>query len=843
MVESKSNRCNRCGAPKTTDAKGSLTQWISVCRCDLIVSNQSNQGQTLKLCQTCGKRINPGRAGSLTQWILRGDLCSCATPVPKVVVDDGTLGASASQNWPAGGGIPSNFDAPGSGVEVGHDEPELEVDADSFPLERYKPIELLGSGGSGLVYRCMDRLLNNRVAVKVLLTVSKEQVINFQREAKAGSSLQHPHLVSVRDFGVTASGAPYMVMDFVPGMSLDKYLEDEGGLTEAEAVQVFSQVADALAYAHDKKVFHRDLKTSNIIISLKRDEAQAYVIDFGVADISQDTTIPGSSALVGTPAYMSPDVAKGKNFDARSEIYSLGCVMFESLAGSVPFIGDTALNTIHMHASMTPPKLSDMTDGRVSEKLEHIVMKCLEKEPEKRFQSMAEVKEMLLSSALPSPKFKMPADASEFERQPVRDKKVLIVSLSIVFLIVASVCGFNYAVNFLASKSEKAAAIPSWESSTGLDKVVADGIDLSLHQDDGIVEWKEPGHVKVHGGSDEQLATALQLNKNSPIRWLTISEGKFSRAALQSLSKLNLSALTISGVDLTDTDLIVLPKLTAVSMSHCKFRDDDPFKLFSSSPHMVQITLYSCDMSNNSFSSLSGLKKLDRLTLSDCGGFTDGLQHPRSLHDLDWNAIRTAQYPEPAFTQAVSLPDLRTLTLDGNKLSYKQYQELSKPNLAYLQLSGNTTLPIENLETLRNLRGSDVHLSFRYKCLDRDSIPALMGRQWKLLSFWDTKMEDDFLRRLAKVDCNAYIFDEPNISMDGLIRLLRARPVKFIYLSSKCPIFSGEEIFKLQSSRPNCVIRCHTQQNELVEVVDGGRGVKKINLDPLRLDGLSATPD
>lgn len=842
MVESKSNRCNRCGAPKTTDAKGSLTQWISVCRCDLIVSPQSTQGQTLQLCQTCGKRINAGRAGSLTQWILRGDLCSCSTPVPKTVVDDGTLSSIASRNWLAAGGTPINFDAAGSGAEV-DDEPELDVATESFPLERYKPFELLGSGGSGLVYRCMDRLLNNRVAVKVLLTVSKEQVINFQREAKAGSSLQHPHLVSVRDFGVTASGAPYMVMDFVSGMSLDKYLEDEGGLTEAEAVQVFSQVADALAYAHDKKVFHRDLKTSNIIISVKGDEVQAYVIDFGVADISQDTTIPGSSALVGTPAYMSPDVAKGKNFDARSEIYSLGCVMFESLSGRVPFVGDTALNTIHMHASMTPPKLSDLADGRVSDRLEQIVMKCLEKEPEKRFQSMAEVKELLLSSVLPAPKFKMPAESSEFERQPARDRKVLIVSGTIVLLIVVSIFGFNYAVNFLASKSEKTATIPNWESTTGLDKVVADGIDLSLHKDDGTVEWKETGHVKVHGGSDEQIVTVHEYNKTSPISSLTISEGKFSRSALQSLTKLKLTTLNISGVDLTELDHIVLPKLTALAMSHCNFRDDDPFKLFAGSPNMVQITLYSCNMSDKSFASLSGLKKLDRLTLSDCGGFTDGLQHPLSLIDLDWSAIRTAQYPEPAFTQAVSLPNLRTLTLDGNKLSYEQYQALSKPNLAYLQLCGNTKLQFENLEALRNLRESEVHLSFRYKCLDLDSIPALMGRHWKLLSFWDTKLEDDFLRRLAKVDCNAYIFDEPNISKDGLIALLRARPVKFIYLSSKCPILSGEEMFKLQSIRPNCVIRCHTHQNEVVEVVDGGRRFKKISLDPLRLDWMSATPD
>lgn len=302
------------------------------------------------------------------------------------------------------------------------DDSEQAVNAEEgFPYDRYKPLRELGTGASGAVYLAKDLLLKKKVAVKVLRNLEATQLVSFQEEARTTSRLKHRNIVEVDDFAVTASGAPYMVLEYVDGISLKSLLEREGPLSYIACIPLFQQICDGLKYAHGHGVFHRDIKPSNILLSEgHRGSTVVRLIDFGLARvINEKKDLERGLTLAGTPYYMSPDQARNKTFDERSEVYSLGCVLFEALTGIPPFRGTTALETLSMHAEMTPPSLveafrlykesntslssskpsisvlRDYPPGRFPRRLEIVVATCLAKRPEDRFQSMDDLKNAL----------------------------------------------------------------------------------------------------------------------------------------------------------------------------------------------------------------------------------------------------------------------------------------------------------------------------------------------------------------------------------------------------------------------------------------------------------------
>jgi serine/threonine protein kinase len=287
---------------------------------------------------------------------------------------------------------------------------ELILERDSFPLDRYKPLYELGFGASGVVYLALDRVLNKKVAIKILRSVSPEIVIAFQKEARTTSKLKHRYIIDLLDFGVTEGGAPYMVLEFILGPSLDDVIRDTGPLKLRDFYSVFSKTCGALAYAHGNNVFHRDLKPANILLTGGIDgDFEIRVIDFGLAKILSDSADQSSNkqfTIVGTPLYMSPDQGLGRTFDARSEVYSLGCVMYEAISGQPPFKADSALELLSLHAETSPPRLADSltasgfssAERNIPKSVENIIRKCLAKNPIDRYQSIAEVREDLEES-------------------------------------------------------------------------------------------------------------------------------------------------------------------------------------------------------------------------------------------------------------------------------------------------------------------------------------------------------------------------------------------------------------------------------------------------------------
>jgi serine/threonine protein kinase len=263
----------------------------------------------------------------------------------------------------------------------------------------YEVIEVLGQGGMGTVYKVFDKALKTVFAIKVLRPEFSQDAFTikrFQQEAKAVSKLTHPNLATVYDQGVTTGGAPYLVMGYIAGKGLDKILKEEHRLDSTRAIEMFLQIADSVQYAHEHGVVHRDLKPSNIIIS---NDGQAHIVDFGIAKIlpvnqaRETQNLTGTGEVFGSPSYMSPEQGMGYNLEARSDIYSFGCVMYEILTGRVPFEAPNPIQTIVQHLSEKPPAMQTQIYGKnsVPKALEQVVMKCLEKDPGDRYQSMREL--------------------------------------------------------------------------------------------------------------------------------------------------------------------------------------------------------------------------------------------------------------------------------------------------------------------------------------------------------------------------------------------------------------------------------------------------------------------
>ncbi len=260
----------------------------------------------------------------------------------------------------------------------------------------YEVLELIGSGGMGTVYRGHHLELNKSVAIKLLEEpkVTEQLARRFDREAKAASTLRHSGIASVTNYGMTDGGQPYLVMDFVAGETLHKVLEKKSRLSQSEALQIFIGIAEALQYAHDKGVLHRDIKPSNIILEQHQNSYRPTVIDFGIARIVHEDSetpqnITKTGEIFGSPLYMSPEQGMGYKVDRRSDIYSLGCVMYECLTGRVPFEGDNAVQTIFKHLNEKPLKFKDVSRELANlGAIEQIISKCLEKKADERYQTM-----------------------------------------------------------------------------------------------------------------------------------------------------------------------------------------------------------------------------------------------------------------------------------------------------------------------------------------------------------------------------------------------------------------------------------------------------------------------
>ncbi|MDA8148471.1 MAG: Stk1 family PASTA domain-containing Ser/Thr kinase [Actinomycetota bacterium] len=260
---------------------------------------------------------------------------------------------------------------------------------------RYELNHLIARGGMAEVYRAHDRLLDRPVALKVLfpeLSVDRSFVERFRREAQAAANLSHPNIVPVFDWGED-SGTYFIVMEFVDGRPLSSVLKTAGPLSSERAADIASHVAAALGYAHRHGVIHRDVKPGNVLIT---DEGQVKVTDFGIARaVNTDESLTQTGAVMGTAAYFSPEQAEGMGVDSRSDIYSLGVVLFEMVCGRAPFLGDSPVAVASKHVRDIAPVPRDINPS-VAPALEAIILKAMAKNPDHRYATADELRADLL---------------------------------------------------------------------------------------------------------------------------------------------------------------------------------------------------------------------------------------------------------------------------------------------------------------------------------------------------------------------------------------------------------------------------------------------------------------
>ena len=263
----------------------------------------------------------------------------------------------------------------------------------------YEIIGVLGKGGMGSVLKARHQRLQNKIyAIKVLnpVLMATDPTLRqrFELEAQATSKLTHPNLVTVFDYGFTPEGAPYLVMEFLDGFSLDHILKSETRVSIEELLPVFIQLTKALQYIHTQNVVHRDLKPHNIMVQVIGNEPYAKLIDLGIAKVFTDdgTTaqhLTATGVAYGSPYYMSPEQCKGEKIDLRSDIYSFGCVMYECLAGRPPFQGENSLQTVFKQVSEQAPAIECKTE--FERELAIVIERCMQKTAAHRFQNAGEL--------------------------------------------------------------------------------------------------------------------------------------------------------------------------------------------------------------------------------------------------------------------------------------------------------------------------------------------------------------------------------------------------------------------------------------------------------------------
>ncbi len=256
-----------------------------------------------------------------------------------------------------------------------------------FIADRYEVLAKIGAGGMSDVYKAKDHVLGRFVAIKVLKTEFSEDtgfVSKFRTEAQSAAGLEHPNIVNIYDVG-SEEGMYYIVMEYIEGVTLKTYIEKKGQLSYKEAISIAIQVGRGIEAAHNKNIIHRDIKPQNIMIST---DGKVKVTDFGIARAASSNTI--HSDVMGSVHYSSPEQARNGYVDNKSDLYSLGIVMYEMVTGRVPFDGDTAVAVAiqHLQEDMTSPS-TYAPELPIS--LEKIILKCTQKSPDRRYQTMADL--------------------------------------------------------------------------------------------------------------------------------------------------------------------------------------------------------------------------------------------------------------------------------------------------------------------------------------------------------------------------------------------------------------------------------------------------------------------
>lgn len=569
----------------------------------------------------------------------------------------------------------------------------------------------------GQVLKCKDKKLKRIVAVKqILKDLDDDSIARFHHEAKITSLLDHPNILKIYDFGQAENGDLYMVMDYLDGDSLKDWIDSYGSLGFKEAGPIFLQICEGLEYAHSKNVLHRDIKPSNVIlVETANNDIQVKLVDFGLAKANEvDHRITKTGYAVGSPAYMSPEQSLGKETDERSDIYNIGCTLFQVLTGQSVFGTKNPLKVLGKQIKEKPPKLEDKSNKEFHPKVEELVAKCLEKEPAKRYSNVAELKSAIAKALEES---EISAEQSSVVEIP-QDKNSNAI-FSLILLLVAGAFALSiiyYAYSFFENQT----------LNTSKQDSRAFKVDNHFGQapmDLGYVVNKSKGfRVKTRSEGkryivatanvfDSEFRKAAKKYKDSAIKnWEIHRSPYFSGSGLSELRDLPITSLKINKTILNDTgikSLSEIKSLKRLSIQRCDLVTEEGLSYLAELPRLEYLILSECNLlENECMKEVAKISTLKFLTLSSCEVTGKKIRPLINTTNLRKLQIAHCRIRKSAFNAIGRIPNLTELVLYKAHFSKAGISNLPKDKLLKLSISQSKLTPpmVNEFTKLKSLK-------------------------------------------------------------------------------------------------------------------------------------------
>ncbi len=591
-------------------------------------------------------------------------------------------------------------------------------------------LEELGRGGMGIVYKCKNQKTLLDVAVKVIsYDPSDEDVIRFHREAKLLGQMQHPNILPILDFGHSDDGSLFLSMTLLTGRGLDQILEGgEKHVPFLDALNIFIQICDGLSYAHSKDILHRDIKPSNIFVErFKNDDLKVTITDFGLGKLlTEDQYLTKTGLTLGSPPYMSPEQCGGKPVDARADIYSIGCLMFEVLTGAPPFRAGAIPSVMMQHVRDAPPRLADVApDFNYPEEMEAIIAKCLAKDPNARYSKTAELREELfhLHEQVRNAPCDYPTASTQtggFLRTGAylrtgfhKFSKSGTSKIQAAIIAALAIAGTWGAFTIYQSKSavktnqlDQKEPVIGFQLSRNSNLATMNPSEMASKQEKKETEEAGIHWARFNKNVEPKLKELLEANQRvaklgiEASQYIDLSNSDISDESLKLLVDLPLKGLNLNQTQISDVGVQTICKMKQLSdlgLDDTKITDRGVKEIGKTLGQLTKISLNNTKVTDAGVKDLSGLQLLKWISLKGCKYVTGTtLSSLSGMKELFLN-IGSTKVKSSAFLQLKDVDilflDLSSLNLNDRDLAILESAKLRSMETLVLNDNPEITIP------------------------------------------------------------------------------------------------------------------------------------------------------